>query len=104
MPLPYPRFFQVASDDPGRTPYSYQERLAGDASTPCTSLLIDVPTGMGKTAAAVLAWLWHHLNDEAPSTWPRRLVYCLPMRTVVEQTEEFFRAGNFPEGAFHAEQ
>ena len=48
-------------------------------------MLIDIPTGFGKTGAVVLAWLWNralkHRND-----WPRRLVYCLPMRTLVEQT------------------
>ena len=51
----------------------------------CESRLIDIPTGFGKTGAVVLAWLWNralkHRDD-----WPRRLVYCLPMRTLVEQT------------------
>ena len=48
-------------------------------------MLIDIPTGIGKTAAVVLAWIWNriiNLNDD----WPRRLIYCLPMRTLVEQT------------------
>ncbi len=35
-------------------PFPYQERLARDPWPE----LIDVPTGMGKTAAVVLAWLW----------------------------------------------
>jgi len=82
----------------GHAPYQYQCRLAcgpqADPRTPntlrvgavCQSQLINIPTGLGKTAAVVLAWLWNrvHLND---SKWPRRLVYCLPMRTLVEQTE-----------------
>jgi hypothetical protein len=45
-------FFQAAT---GVKPYPYQERLAageGPAGAPA-SLLIDVPTGAGKTAAAV---------------------------------------------------
>ena len=52
----------------------------------CQSQLISIPTGLGKTAAVVLSWLWNrvHLRSEK---WPRRLVYCLPMRTLVEQTE-----------------
>jgi CRISPR-associated endonuclease/helicase Cas3 len=56
----------------------------------CRSLLINIPTGLGKTAAVVLAWLWNrvHLKSEK---WPRRLVYCLPMRTLVEQTEREVR-------------
>jgi CRISPR-associated endonuclease/helicase Cas3 len=44
-----------------------------------------IPTGFGKTAAVILAWLWKVRNED-PDT-PRRLVYCLPMRTLVEQTE-----------------
>ena len=81
----------------GNEPYDYQCRLAcgerdGKAEKewlysgqPCTSRLISIPTGLGKTAAVVLAWLWNRVirKDE---TWPRRLVYCLPMRTLVEQT------------------
>jgi CRISPR-associated endonuclease/helicase Cas3 len=71
----------------GHAPYDYQARLAGgDDGVPCESQLISIPTGLGKTAAVVLAWLWNrvHLNR---SDWPRRLVICLPMRTLVEQTE-----------------
>lgn len=70
-----------------RRPYDYQRRLAGgDEGTECISQLIDIPTGLGKTAAVVLAWLW---NRSLPnSSWPRRLVYCLPMRTLVEQTRD----------------
>jgi CRISPR-associated endonuclease/helicase Cas3 len=64
-----------------RKPYLYQRRLA---EAPCMSRLINVPTGLGKTAAVVLAWLWN--RQQPNSDWPRRLVYCLPMRTLVEQT------------------
>ena len=63
----------------------YQERLATGATVPA---LLDVPTGMGKTAAAVLAWLWRRrfAEESVRSKTPRRLVYCLPMRVLVEQT------------------
>lgn len=80
----------------GHAPYDYQERLAcGEPSEgkrpnqggPCVSRLIDVPTGLGKTAAVVMAWLWNRIALNR-SDWPRRLVYCLPMRTLVEQTRE----------------
>jgi CRISPR-associated endonuclease/helicase Cas3 len=87
-------FFRSAT---GNQPYAYQCRLAcGDSTDPtnpesltigteCASRLISIPTGLGKTAAVVLAWLWNRvaLGNE---NWPRRLVYCLPMRTLVEQT------------------
>ena len=87
--MSYDQFFQRATANPA--PYEYQARLAGgDSGSPCESKLISVPTGLGKTAAVVLSWLWNrvHLRSEK---WPRRLVYCLPMRTLVEQTEKEVR-------------
>ena len=61
--------------------FPYQERLAED---PEFSELLQVPTGTGKTAAAVLAWVWRRQKRHGET--PRRLVYCLPMRVLVEQT------------------
>lgn len=66
----------------GFAPYPYQRRL-GEEPFP---ELLDVPTGLGKTAAVVVAWMYKRL--QAPRQTPRRLVYCLPMRTLVEQTAE----------------
>ena len=48
-------------------------------------MLIEIPTGFGKTGAVVLAWLWNRVLKHRDD-WPRRLVYCLPMRSLVEQT------------------
>lgn len=42
------------------------------------------PTGSGKTAAVTLSWMHRRLHS--PDVTPRRLVWCLPMRTLVEQT------------------
>ncbi|HSH85502.1 MAG TPA: CRISPR-associated helicase Cas3', partial [Guyparkeria sp.] len=59
--------------------------------------LVDVPTGMGKTAGISLAWLWKRGwrqggRSESPDLdTPRRLVWCLPMRVLVEQTEHNIR-------------
>lgn len=64
------------------SPFPYQERLA---IGPWVDLL-NVPTGLGKTAAVVLAWLFKRQAKD-PET-PRRLVYCLPMRVLVEQTTQ----------------
>lgn len=93
-PLLFDAFFTTATTPPGeppRAPYDYQRRLAGgDAGRPCESQLISIPTGLGKTAAIALAWLWNHVvHPDAVhrETWPRRLVICLPMRTLVDQTE-----------------
>ncbi len=78
-------FFQQIT---GNSPYDYQSRLAGgDDGRPCESLIINIPTGLGKTAAVVLAWLWNRVCLQR-ADWPRRLVYCLPMRTLVEQTRD----------------
>ena len=93
--MTFPDFFSAAT---GNSPYDYQRRLAcGEHSdeseagaSACQSQLINVPTGLGKTAAVVLAWLWNrvHLKSEQ---WPRRLVYCLPMRYLLEFQGQFQR-------------
>lgn len=67
----------------GRAPFPYQRLLAEGESLP---ELLEVPTGTGKTAAAVLGWLWRRRHDGFRKATPRRLVYCLPMRVLVEQT------------------
>lgn len=69
-----------------KPPFPYQVRLA---TTPELPLLLNVPTGAGKTAAAVLSWIWRRCKatETIRTKTPRRLVYCLPMRTLVEQTE-----------------
>jgi len=76
-------FFKQAT---GCTPFPYQRHFATAEILP---QLIDVPTGAGKTAAVILCWLWRRRFAAAPvgQGTPRRLVYCLPMRTLVEQTE-----------------
>lgn len=84
----FPDFFLKATSNKA---YDYQVRLA---ESPCESRLISIPTGLGKTAAVIMAWLWNRSghpksnieNSKSPAPWPRRLVYCLPMRTLVEQT------------------
>ena len=51
--MTFEQFFEAATR---HAPYDYQRRLAGgDAGRPCESQLINVPTGLGKTAAVVLA-------------------------------------------------
>ena len=72
-------FFKLAT---GRDRYPYQRAFAEDGELPD---LLNVPTGVGKTATAILGWLYRRRTK--PESTPRRLVYCLPMRTLVEQTE-----------------
>lgn len=78
------RWFEQAT---GHGPYPFQIRFACETTLP---ELVDVPTGLGKTAMAVLGWLWRRrfADDKVRQATPRRLVYCLPMRVLVEQTEK----------------
>ena len=73
----------------GHEPHDWQRALASD--TECTNRTARVPTGFGKTHGAAAAWIWHRVlrNDDA---WPRRLVWCLPMRVLAEQTAAELRA------------
>ena len=75
----FDNFFKQAT---GRDRYPYQRAFAEDGELPD---LLNVPTGVGKTATAILGWLYRRRTR--PESTPRRLVYCLPMRTLVEQTE-----------------
>lgn len=68
-------FFRAAT---GREPYRYQTALAVGPRPD----VLEVPTGSGKTLAILASWLHQRACGDAP----RRLVYALPMRTLVEQT------------------
>lgn len=65
----------------GNPPYVYQRALAERDGWPS---VLEVPTGSGKTQAVIGAWLYQRQRRVGP----RRLVYALPMRTLVEQTAQ----------------
>lgn len=75
-------FFRSAT---GQTPFGFQARFSGELLA-----LVNVPTGLGKTAMAVVGWLWRRFGGDGSlrDQTPRRLVYCLPMRVLVEQTRD----------------
>jgi CRISPR-associated endonuclease/helicase Cas3 len=73
----YREFFKRAT---GSEPYRYQMEL-GKRSLPD---VLEVPTGAGKTQAILTSWLYQRGAGAAP----RRLIYALPMRTLVEQTAQ----------------
>ncbi len=91
----------VAADRP-ETPYATYfrdlakfdlhpwQRQLGDLEA-CEDRLLRIPTGFGKTLGVLGAWLYHRV-ERADDAWPRRLVWCLPMRVLVEQTESEARA------------
>ncbi len=65
-------------------PHEWQLNLADQKQ--CTNSLIHIPTGFGKTHGVLAAWLLNRMVRHDAS-WPCRLVWCLPMRVLVEQTE-----------------
>lgn len=78
--ISYKDFFQTAFGQV--SPFDYQKRLAEEILPE----LVNVPTGAGKTAAILGAWMWRRMNN--PESVGRRLIYSLPMRTLVEQTRK----------------
>ena len=66
-------------------PRLWQRELA--EATRCRDRLIRIPTGLGKTEGVLAAWSFH-LLWRSDDQWPRRLVWCLPTRVLVEQTEQ----------------
>lgn len=85
-----PTFRELFSKATGHSPFPYQERLAAAESS---KIVLNVPTGSGKTAAAFLSWLWRRrfASEDIRMRTPRRLVYCLPMRVLVEQSRNAMR-------------
>ena len=76
-------FFSAATG--GFEPYDWQCQVALEGIPD----VLPIPTGLGKTEGAVLAWAWRRLvarDDE-----PLHLVFCLPMRSLVTQTVERLR-------------
>lgn len=76
----------------GVDPYPYQERLACEG----LPVLLQVPTGAGKTEAAVLPWWYRrrHSDQGVRAETPRRLVVVQPQRSLVTQTVARIRAWN----------
>lgn len=75
------KFVDLFDKATGHAPYPFQSKFAEAENLPH---LLRAPTGAGKTATAVLGWLWRRLHRSQAT--PRRLVYCLPMRVLVEQS------------------
>jgi CRISPR-associated endonuclease/helicase Cas3 len=80
-------FFRQAT---GVAPFPYQSAFATSKDL---FELVHAPTGAGKTATAILGWLWRrrYAEENVRDSTPRRLAYCLPMRVLVEQTRDSAR-------------
>jgi CRISPR-associated endonuclease/helicase Cas3 len=75
-------FNRFAALPEGAAPHPWQVGLAEDVRF--ANRLIRIPTGFGKTYGVLGAWLWNRV-EQGSDDWPRRLVWCLPMRVLVEQ-------------------
>jgi CRISPR-associated endonuclease/helicase Cas3 len=73
----FDEFFATATG--GFTPYGHQRRMAFEGLPD----VVEAPTGTGKTEI-ILAWLWRRFHG-APGDTPRRLIFALPQRSLVEQ-------------------
>jgi CRISPR-associated endonuclease/helicase Cas3 len=80
----FDEFFRKAT---GFGPHGYQARIARDGLPD----VVQAPTGTGKTGI-ILAWLWRRLSQEDCAVTPRRLVYALPQRSLVDQVAGEARA------------
>jgi CRISPR-associated endonuclease/helicase Cas3 len=76
--MKYREFFQMATG--GRIPFRFQEQLRSETAR---HIVLKAPTGLGKTDAALVAWLHRRANE--PAQTARRLVWCLPGRALTEQ-------------------
>ncbi len=85
--LEFDLLFQKATT---HRPYNYQRKLALGETLPEA---VVVPTGAGKTAAVIMAWIWRRrfASETVRQATPRRLIVCLPMRTLVSQTADVAR-------------
>ena len=83
----FDQFFTALSD--GKDPFRWQRQLSHPST--CGNRLIRIPTGFGKTLGVLATWAWHRVRQRNDD-WPRRLVWCLPMRVLVEQTENEVRS------------
>jgi len=69
-------FRELFKNATGHSPYPYQEKLAVSENFP---EIIEVPTGLGKTDAIILGWLWRRRfdpRDHVRTSTPRRLFFC----------------------------
>ena len=87
----FDQFFERLTNHP--SPRQWQADLAMD--NVARSRFIRRVTGDGKTEGVLAAWAWNALanpDQAVRKRWPRRLVWCLPMRVLVEQTVEIAKS------------
>lgn len=78
----FDRHFELLT---GYAPFPWQRRLFQRFSAGAPPVAVDIPTGLGKTAAMAI-WL---LARASGAPLPRRLVYVVDRRAVVDQATDF---------------
>ena len=81
MPDSFEKQFEILT---GNKPFPWQQALSEE--TTCRNKVIRIPTGLGKTQGVIAAWSYQRIIRKNEH-WPRRLIWCLPMRVLVEQIE-----------------
>lgn len=74
----------------GKTPFPWQEKLFSEFSEKRFRKSCPIPTGLGKTSIITI-WLLslaHHIRSGTLAGFPRRLVYVVNRRTVVDQATD----------------
>jgi CRISPR-associated endonuclease/helicase Cas3 len=74
----------------GHAPFPWQEKLYGEFLEKRFRVICDVPTGLGKTSVIAI-WLLalaEQCRKGLPSDFPRRLIYVVNRRTVVDQATD----------------
>ncbi|MCP9452385.1 MAG: type I-U CRISPR-associated helicase/endonuclease Cas3, partial [Nitrospira sp.] len=92
-----PQFDHLFHHLTGNKPFPWQKRLYDELVQKQFRTQCDVPTGLGKTSV-IAVWLLalvHHARNGSLNRFPRRLVYVVNRRTVVDQaTREAERLRN----------
>ncbi|MGE3844434.1 MAG: type I-U CRISPR-associated helicase/endonuclease Cas3 [Vicinamibacterales bacterium] len=79
----FPEFFEAIH---GHSPFPWQRRLACRLVDEGWPAVLDLPTGTGKTAALDIAlFTLALLADRVPAAAPRRIVFVVDRRTIVDQ-------------------
>ncbi len=79
-------YFEAAA---GFSPLPFQLAWM-ELGVPAPVRTLEAPTGLGKTLATLVGWLWD--RQQRPEVTPRRLVYQLPLRTLTDQIAAECRA------------
>ncbi|MDY6903419.1 MAG: type I-U CRISPR-associated helicase/endonuclease Cas3 [Thermodesulfobacteriota bacterium] len=80
-------FDQIFKELMGHAPFPWQQRIYGSFVQGVIPKVCDIPTGLGKTSVIPI-WLIALSGKEQDVYLPRRLVYVVNRRTIVDQSTE----------------